>query len=122
MVAACELPGKTLDVWFMVAFRGLKRWDEGRWAKGSLVYILFFWWIISYTPASFIPPLDPFEFPIVMRDSPWVRTDALLKLHLREGNPFVKSRTKSLILQFGSSWEEVSLGYKYNSKYLELQN
>ena len=34
---------------FKVWVGGLKRWNEGRWAKGSLIYTLLYWGHISYT-------------------------------------------------------------------------
>ena len=40
--------------------RGLERWDEGWCVKGSLVYTLLYWRLISYTPPSFVPPFEPF--------------------------------------------------------------
>ena len=41
--------------------RGLKRWDEGRWVGGSLVYTLLYWGSFSIPHPSFIPPFEPLE-------------------------------------------------------------
>ena len=42
----------------ILTFRGLKRWDEGRWAKGSFLYTLPYWGLF---PPSFIPPSEHFD-------------------------------------------------------------
>ena len=35
-------------------FRGLKRWDEGRWVEGFLVYALLYWGLLAipHLPSS----------------------------------------------------------------------
>ena len=44
-------------------FRGLKRWDEGRGAEGSLIYTLLYWGLfpIPYLPSCHLlsPLIDP---------------------------------------------------------------